>query len=60
MIEALIGVYLEARTDSERFIDTLCRIGSEPFKTRAYQGRDRRRQTPASADVPTAKEVAHA
>ncbi|HNI74812.1 MAG TPA: nitrite/sulfite reductase, partial [Accumulibacter sp.] len=60
VIEALIGVYLEARTDSERFIDTLCRIGSEPFKTRAYQGRDRRRQTPASADVPTAKEVAHA
>ncbi len=43
VIAALIGVYLEQRTDSERFIDTLQRIGSEPFKARAYAGRERRR-----------------
>jgi sulfite reductase (NADPH) hemoprotein beta-component len=43
VIEALIGVYLEQRTPSERFIDTLQRIGIEPFKARAYAGRDRRR-----------------
>lgn len=43
VIEALIAVYLENRTDSERFIDTLQRIGIDPFKARAYAGRDRRR-----------------
>jgi len=43
VIEALIGVYLKHRTPSERFIDTLQRIGIEPFKARAYAGRDRRR-----------------
>ncbi|HMW55099.1 MAG TPA: nitrite/sulfite reductase [Accumulibacter sp.] len=43
VIEALIAVYLENRTDSERFIDTLQRIGIDPFKVRAYAGRDRRR-----------------
>ncbi|MBP9805189.1 MAG: nitrite/sulfite reductase [Candidatus Accumulibacter sp.] len=43
VIEALIDVYVEQRTASERFIDTLQRIGIEPFKTRAYAGRDRRR-----------------
>ena len=48
VIEALIDVYRENRGDSERFIDTLQRIGIEPFKTRAYAGRDRRR--PAKVD----------
>ena len=48
VIAALIAVYLEQRTPSERFIDTLQRIGIEPFKTRAYAGRDRRR--PAKVD----------
>ncbi|MBK7956423.1 MAG: nitrite/sulfite reductase [Candidatus Accumulibacter sp.] len=43
VIAALIDVYVEQRTASERFIDTLQRIGIEPFKTRAYAGRDRRR-----------------
>ncbi len=43
VIEALIAVYLENRTGSERFIDTLQRIGIDPFKVRAYAGRDRRR-----------------
>lgn len=60
VIEALISVYLDERTDSERFIDTWRRIGSEPFKARAYQGRDRRRQAPVSAGVPAEKEMVNA
>jgi sulfite reductase (NADPH) hemoprotein beta-component len=43
VIEALINVYIEQRTPSERFIDTLQRIGIEPFKARAYEGRDKRK-----------------
>ena len=43
VIEALVTVYIEQRLPSERFIDTLQRVGIEPFKTRAYAGRDRRR-----------------
>ena len=43
VIDALIKVYLEQRTPSERFIDTVQRIGIEPFKTRAYEGRDRKK-----------------
>ncbi|MCM8610513.1 nitrite/sulfite reductase [Accumulibacter sp.] len=43
VIEALITVHLEQRLPGERFIDTLQRIGVEPFKARAYAGRDRRR-----------------
>jgi dissimilatory sulfite reductase (desulfoviridin) alpha/beta subunit len=45
VIEALIDVYVEQRTASERFIDTWQRIGIEPFKARAYAGRDRRKRT---------------
>jgi sulfite reductase (NADPH) hemoprotein beta-component len=54
VIEALLAVYVEQRTPSERFIDTLQRLGIEPFKARAYAGRDRRR--PARPDK-IAKEV---
>ncbi len=43
VIEALITVHVEQRLPGERFIDTLQRIGVEPFKARAYAGRDRRR-----------------
>ena len=43
VIGALIDVYLEQRTAGERVIDTLQRIGVEPFKARAYAGRVRRR-----------------
>ena len=57
VIEALIAVYLENRTASERFIDTLQRIGIEPFKVRAYAGRDRRRSAKVDSRE---KEVAHA
>ncbi len=35
-IERLIEVYLERRTEEERFIDTVRRLGTEPFKTRVY------------------------
>ena len=57
VIEALINVYVEQRTPSERFIDTFLRIGLEPFKTRAYAGRDKRKPAPSAAND---KEVAHA
>jgi sulfite reductase (NADPH) hemoprotein beta-component len=46
-IERLIDVYLEERTQEERFIDTVRRLGLEPFKARVY------------GDAPV-KEVAHA
>ncbi len=41
VIEALVAVYLEQRTPSERFIDTFNRLGIAPFKARAYAGRDK-------------------
>jgi sulfite reductase (NADPH) hemoprotein beta-component len=47
-VERLIEVYLEKRTDEERFIDTVRRLGVEPFKTRVY------------AEPSAMKEVAHA
>ena len=43
VIEALVNVYVEQRTPAERFIDTWHRLGIEPFKARAYAGRDRRK-----------------
>ena len=54
VIAALLAVYVEARTPEERFIDTFDRIGTEPFKARAYAGRDRRK----TAALETAKESA--
>ncbi|MFF7710569.1 nitrite/sulfite reductase [Pseudomonas sp. NPDC007930] len=36
VIEKLINVYVETRTEDERFIDTYQRIGIEPFKERVY------------------------
>jgi len=36
VIEKIIGVYLEQRTEDERFIDTFRRIGIDPFKERVY------------------------
>ncbi len=49
VIEALIKAYVEARTPEERFIDTLLRLGPEPFKARAYVGRDRRKTSGKAA-----------
>ncbi|HDS1733856.1 MULTISPECIES: nitrite/sulfite reductase [Pseudomonas] len=36
VIEKLINVYVEKRTEEERFIDTYQRIGIDPFKERVY------------------------
>ncbi|MFZ4538320.1 nitrite/sulfite reductase [Propionivibrio sp.] len=56
VIEALINVYIEQRTPEERFIDTFHRLGVEPFKLRAYAGRDKRR-SPNSATKTEANDV---
>jgi len=37
-VEGVVGVYLERREKNERFLDTVRRVGIEPFKERAYQG----------------------
>lgn len=36
VIQKVIGVYLESRTDEEQFLDTFQRIGMAPFKERVY------------------------
>jgi Sulfite reductase, beta subunit (hemoprotein) len=36
VVQRLIEVYLRERTDEERFIDTVRRIGVEPFKSHVY------------------------
>jgi sulfite reductase (NADPH) hemoprotein beta-component len=36
VIQKLIEVYIEARTPEERFIDTVRRLGLEPFKAHVY------------------------
>ena len=36
VVDKIIKVYLENRTDEERFLDTLDRIGIDPFKERVY------------------------
>ena len=35
VLEAVIETYREQRADNERFIDTVKRIGLDPFKTAA-------------------------
>jgi sulfite reductase (NADPH) hemoprotein beta-component len=37
-VEGVVDVYLARRTPNERFLDTVRRIGLEPFKERAYAG----------------------
>jgi sulfite reductase (NADPH) hemoprotein beta-component len=37
-VERVVDVYLERRAGSERFLDTVRRVGIEPFKERAYAG----------------------
>jgi sulfite reductase (NADPH) hemoprotein beta-component len=37
-VERVVDVYLERRENSERFLDTVRRLGIEPFKERAYAG----------------------
>ena len=36
VIQKLIDVYIQQRVDEERFIDTVRRIGAEPFKAHVY------------------------
>ena len=36
VIQKLIDVYIKERTDEERFIDTVRRIGFAPFKAHVY------------------------
>ncbi|WP_374336565.1 nitrite/sulfite reductase [Leeia sp.] len=36
VIEKIVGVYLDQRQDEERFIDTVKRVGIDPFKERVY------------------------
>src|SRR5882757_2254611 len=36
VIESILGVYVAARHDGERFVDTLTRVGLAPFKSAAY------------------------
>ncbi len=36
VIEALIETYIDNRHEGERFVDTVDRVGIEPFKTRVY------------------------
>jgi sulfite reductase (NADPH) hemoprotein beta-component len=40
VITALIDVFVELRQDGERFLDTLRRVGTEPFKERVYARAD--------------------
>ena len=42
VIEKIIAVYLAQRTPEERFLDTLDRIGLEPFQDKVYEGKVRR------------------
>ncbi len=39
VVDKIIKVYIENRHADERFIDTLDRIGMDPFKNRVYEGR---------------------
>ncbi|MCY1288206.1 hypothetical protein D9M70_372370 [compost metagenome] len=36
VIEKIINVYVEQRTEDEQFLDTFRRIGIDPFKERVY------------------------
>ena len=39
VVDKIIKVYVENRHEDERFLDTLDRIGIDPFKNRVYEGR---------------------
>lgn len=50
VIAALIAAYVEQREEGERFIDTVARIGLEPFRRKVYG--DAARAAAASEEVP--------
>lgn len=39
VVQKLIDVYIQERTDEERFIDTVRRLGVAPFKARVYENK---------------------
>ena len=41
VIDRLLETYVAERRDDERFVDTVHRVGLEPFKERVYGGGDR-------------------
>ena len=41
VIDRLLETYVAERRDDERFVDTVHRVGLEPFKTNVYRERDR-------------------
>jgi len=45
VVSDLIAVYTESRHADEAFIDTVQRIGIEPFKTRVYANKEKKRKT---------------
>ncbi|ENO87694.1 nitrite/sulfite reductase [Thauera aminoaromatica] len=44
VIEKLLETYVELRHEDERFIDTVQRVGTEPFKVRVYADRQPQRK----------------
>jgi sulfite reductase (NADPH) hemoprotein beta-component len=48
VVEKLVGTYVDLRVEEEHFIDTVKRLGIEPFKARVYAGRAER---PEAANV---------
>ena len=44
VIETLLETYVELRHEDERFIDTVQRVGTEPFKERVYADRQPQRK----------------
>jgi dissimilatory sulfite reductase (desulfoviridin) alpha/beta subunit len=46
VITRLIETFIESRDDGERFVDTVARLGVEPFKDNVY-----RHITPAQRDL---------
>ncbi|MBN8443348.1 MAG: nitrite/sulfite reductase [Thauera sp.] len=51
VVESLIRSFVDNRKEDESFIDTVRRIGIEPFKTRVYAERDARKQERSPAHV---------
>ena len=48
-IEAILGVYVQHRTEGEPFIEALRRIGHEPFRAAAHQVRHLTARQPVTA-----------
>jgi sulfite reductase (NADPH) hemoprotein beta-component len=51
VIDKIIKVYVESRHADERFLDTLDRIGIDPFKNRVYEGRAHGKAKAAQKEV---------